>query len=233
MGTRAARFYRERNKSADIHVIPGGLDLSLYRPSDSAPRADVIFVGRLAAIKRLDVLLQAIGRVRDRMPAIDAVLVGEGPERPALERMTRALDLSDQVTFAGRQGDVARWIAGARVFVLTSETEGVSLSLMEALACGVPAVVPDVGDLADAVQDGVNGYIVPSREPAAFAERLVDLLTDESRRRRFAVQARQSALAYDRLAIARRWDELLGVSSPRAAQAPGLQDRAAAHASSQ
>jgi glycosyltransferase involved in cell wall biosynthesis len=167
------------------------------------------------------------------MPAIDAVLVGEGPERPALERMTRALDLSDHVTFAGRQRDVARWLAGARVFVLTSETEGVSLSLMEALACGVPAVVPDVGDLADAVQDGVNGYVVPSREPEAFAERLVDLLTDESRRRRFAVQARQSALAYDRLAIARLWDELLGVSSPRAVQAPGLQDRAAVHVSSQ
>jgi glycosyltransferase involved in cell wall biosynthesis len=233
MGTRAARFFRERNASADIHVIPGGLDLSLYRPSDSTPRADVIFVGRLAAIKRLDVLIEAISRARNRLPAIGAVLVGDGPERPALERMVRALDLSRHVTFAGRQSDVPRWLAGARVFILTSETEGVSLSLMEALACGVPAIVPDVGDLADAVQDGVNGYLIAGRDPAAFADRLVELLTDESTRRRFAAHARQSALGYDRRAIARRWDELLGASSGRPASAEGLQDRAAVHASSQ
>jgi glycosyltransferase involved in cell wall biosynthesis len=100
-------------------------------------------------------------------------------------------------------------LARARTFVLTSQSEGVSLSLMEALACGVPAVVANVGDLGDVLVHGVNGYLVDGDAAGAFADRLTELLSNETLRRRFAAAARSSAGEYGVDAIVRRWEEVL------------------------
>ena len=75
--------------------------------------------------------------------------------------------------------------------------------------CGLPAVVSDVGDLADLVENGVTGYLVPRRSPQLFAERIVELLSDEQTLRAFSQAARRSALRYETQATVRRWDRIL------------------------
>lgn len=214
MGHGAASFFQDRGVGAEFHVIPGGLDPSLYRPSDEPPVADIIFVGRLEPIKRPFLLLEAIARVKMRLPHVTALVVGDGQLRPALEDMARCLGLESTVTFAGHRPDVRELLPRSRVFVLTSESEGVALSLMEALACGVPAVVAQVGDLADVLVDGVNGYLVDSDRPEAFAVRILELLGSDARRRALAVAARRGAQAYSAPAITRRWDAVFGAGQP-------------------
>lgn len=209
MGSGARSFLRERGVASGIHVIPGGLDLAIYSPSNEPPRADVVFVGRLAAIKRPWLLLDAIAAARSRLGRMSAMIVGDGPLRAQLEDHARATGLGDAVTFTGHRSDAADLLARARVFVLTSQSEGVSLSLMEALACGVPAVVANVGDLSDVLADGVNGYLVNGDDALPFADRLVQLLSDEFLRRRFASAARAGADAYGVDAITRRWESVL------------------------
>jgi len=209
MGTSGRSFFRERGVTSDINVIPGGLDLALYTPSSEPPSVDVIFVGRLEPIKRPRLLLEAIAAARSRLGHLSATIVGDGALRRELEAHALAIGLGESVTFTGQRSDAVALLAQARIFVLTSQSEGVSLSLMEALACGVPGVVAQVGDLPDVLADGVNGFLVDSDDPLEFGNRLVQLLSDEPLRRRFAEAARRSAEAYGVAATTRRWDSVL------------------------
>lgn len=209
MGSGARSFLRDRGVASDIYVIPGGLDLALYRPSAEPPSTDIVFVGRLEPIKRPQLLLEAIAGVRSRLGRVSAMLVGDGVLRTELESSARRLGLDEAVIFTGHRSDAVDLLARARTFVLTSQSEGVSLSLMEALACGVPAVVANVGDLGDVLVHGVNGFLVEGDAPDAFADRLTELLSNETLRRQFATAARSSAAEYGVDAITRRWDEAL------------------------
>jgi glycosyltransferase involved in cell wall biosynthesis len=164
-------------------------------------------------------LIDAIRCAADRLPDIRLTIVGDGVLRGELEEQTRRLGLEQNVVFAGRRSDVRDLLPRARVFILTSETEGVALSLMEALACGVPAIAPRVGDLADVLADGVNGFLVDDHTPEAFAGRIVELLTNEPLRLRLAAGARRASVAYTVRAMSRRWEEALRPGPAEAAEA--------------
>ena len=138
-----------------------------------------------------------------------AAIVGDGPLREPLERLARELGIADRITFAGQQRDVPQWLRQSRVFVLTSESEGLALSLMEAMTCGVPAVVADVGDLRDLVTNGVNGYLVAERDPRHFAQRLAALLEDPDRYAACSDAARLAAERYEVHETVRLWDQVL------------------------
>ena len=92
-------------------------------------------------MKRVDHFHQAQARVARARPEACAFVVGDGPLLDDLQRQARDLGLADRVTFAGHQADVEGWLKQARVFVLTSDSEGLSLALMEGMLCGLPAVV--------------------------------------------------------------------------------------------
>lgn len=209
MGRRAVDFFRGRGVDTDFRVISGGIDTGRFAPASGAPEADVVFVARLSRVKRVDLLLRALALVVRARPRTNAIVVGDGPLFEELKADARALGLEAAVTFAGHQQDVAEWLRKGRVFLLTSDSEGLSLALMEAMLCGLPAVVSDVGDLPELVEHGVNGYLVAERTPEAFAAPLLDLLGDDARLARFSEAARTAALRYDVRETARRWDDLL------------------------
>ncbi len=209
MGTGAADFFRSKGVDTEFHVVSGGIDADQFWPSDERPLIDVILVGRLVAIKRIDVLLEAIRHVRRSVSDVRVAVVGDGELRETLAQRARDLGVSDCLEFAGHQRNVGDWLRRSKIFVLTSDSEGLALSVMEAMMCGLPAVVSNVGDLGDLVEDGVNGYLVPRRSPKVFAERIVDLLQDEQKLAAFSRAARRSAIRYDVATVTRQWDEIL------------------------
>jgi glycosyltransferase involved in cell wall biosynthesis len=209
MGTRAATFFADRGVKTAIHVVSGGIDSQRFRPASEIPSIDLILTGRLARIKRMDIFLQAVREVATKVPEVKAVIVGDGPLREELSSLSIQLGIDRNVEFVGRQCDVENWLRRARVFVLTSDSEGLSLAMMEAMMCGLPAVVSDVGDLGDLVENGVNGYRVPRRSPALFAGRIVELLLDDRKLAAFSQAARRSALRYESQATVKRWDSIL------------------------
>ena len=209
MGTRAAAFFRSQGVPSCIHVVPGGIDMSSFSPGWGEPSTDLVFLGRLVEVKRVDLFLEVVARVAKRLPNVKAAIIGDGPLRQTLEGQTRDLGIWKHVTFIGFAPDVGDCLRRMRIFVLTSHSEGLALSLMEAMTCGLPAVVANVGDLGDLVADGVNGYLVTERSPEAFASRIVDLLTDSAKYAAFSLAARRSALRYETAAAVRRWDDLL------------------------
>ncbi len=209
MGRQAISIFRQYGVETDFHVVSGGIDTSRFYVATEPPQADLILVARLVPIKRIDLFLEVIRRVRETLPQVSAVIVGDGPLRQALEEKAAALHISESVRFVGYHRDVEVWLRQAKLFVLTSQSEGLALSLMEAMLCGLPAVAPKVGDLGELVTDSVNGYLVEEHTPEVFADRILSLLTNSERYRQFAAAARASSERYEISAVVRVWNKIL------------------------
>jgi glycosyltransferase involved in cell wall biosynthesis len=132
--------------------------------------------------------------VRSRVPDAELAVVGSGDQMQPLVRLSRELGLQDAVRFVGRVGDAELfdWYAAANVFALPSSSEAQGIVALEAMACGLPVVVSAVGGLIGTVEDGRSGYLVPSGEPVALADRLAALLSDEQKRVEMGVVARET-----------------------------------------
>jgi len=209
MGHGAARFFRTHGVQTPVEVVPGGFDSDRFSVGSAERDIDCVLVARLAAVKRIDTFLEAFRRVVDRRPSAKAVICGDGELRTELTARATALGLDQAVQFVGLQTNVIPWLQRSRVFVLTSRTEGVALSLIEAMLCGAVPVVSDVGDLGDMVRHGENGYLVANRQPDQFAGFIQDVLDRPERRRAFSAAARETAAALSIERVATTWDAIL------------------------
>lgn len=137
-------------------------------------------VGRLVPIKDHQTLLAAV----QRLPEVHLALVGDGESRAELQAAVASLGLMDRVHFVGWwNGALSDVYADLDLAVLSSRNEGSPVALIEAHASGLAAVATDVGGVRSVVRDGVSGRLVPSQDPAALAEAIGDLLSDDGRRR--------------------------------------------------
>jgi glycosyltransferase involved in cell wall biosynthesis len=209
MGTKAVTFHRERGVRTRFNVVSGGIDSARFRMADAPCTFDMILVGRLAEVKCVDLFLRAVERVRRVAPGASAVVVGDGPLRAELEALAVELGIGEAVRFVGHQTNVEEWLRKAKIFMLTSASEGLALSLMEAMMSGLAPVVSDVGDLGDLVEHGVNGYLIGDRSAEAFARPVIELLSDDKLRETVAMAARQAAMCHETARVTRRWDEIL------------------------
>ena len=152
------------------------------------PRA--ITVARLDPVKDQQTLLRAARTVADRIPDVRIEIVGDGPERGALERLSRELQLQECLRFLGYREDVPSLLRRPQIFILSSISEGISLGLLEAMAAGLPVVATDVGGNREVVVDEVTGLLVPPRSPAALADAVLSLLLDPGRARALGIAGR-------------------------------------------
>ena len=160
----------------------------------------VVVVANLHPYKGHELFLRAIGLVRRRVPAVRAVLVGDGSERERLEHDVRERDLAGSVTFAGRVSDPRPFFARAHVAALASDTEGFPNALLEAMAMGRPVVARGVGGIPELVRDGEDGFLVGA-DPQEMADRLTSLLLDGDLRARqgTSANARAGTFTWDRV----------------------------------
>jgi len=165
---------------AKLLVIPNGVDTERFSPARrlegrqalqvSDETTVVGTVGRLNGIKDYPTLLTAFADVARRAEHVRLVFVGDGPQRAALEAAAAALGMKERVSFLGERTDVPALIAGLDVFVLPSIAEGMSNTLLEAMAAGRPVVATSVGGNPELVEDGVTGTLVPARLRTAHGE---------------------------------------------------------------
>jgi glycosyltransferase involved in cell wall biosynthesis len=193
-----------------VRVIRSGVDTQRFRPRDRAAarrRLDVaedacvvLFVGNLEPRKRVDVLLRAVCLARQKVPSVRLLIVGSGEsagvedQSAHLRRLAEDLESTDLVRFAGRLGEdqLLDAYAAADVFALASSSEAQGIVALEAMACGLPVVATAVGGLLGTIEDGVTGYLVPSGDTQALAERLTAVLTDASGRAGVGAAARRA-----------------------------------------
>jgi glycosyltransferase involved in cell wall biosynthesis len=178
-----------------VVAIPASVDEKRFRPRPSTPRWDVVAVAELISTKRLHDLVDAAALVVRQRPDLEVAVAGTGPLRAELVERAERAGVAEHVTFLGFRDDVPELYAQARVFVLPSRSEGLSVSLLEAMASGLPAVVSDVGEARDLVDDGTNGFLYPPGDVSALSELLLRLLGDPALCRQVGARAACDAVA--------------------------------------
>ena len=184
----------ERVPSVKIRTIHNGVDLDHYAyRGPRAGRTDLraVTVARLDPVKDQATLLRALRLIVDREPSFSVDVIGDGPARSELEALRAELHLERHCRFHGFQDDVRPFLAQADVFVLTSISEGIPLTLLEAMATGLPGIATDVGGNREVIVPGETGYLVPPRSPAAFAEAVLRLRTEPAELDRLGLGSRR------------------------------------------
>ena len=180
-----------------MHVVHCGVEPDSYDPVTHQGRGRrLLFVGRLAAVKGVAVLLESVALLRPDHPDIELTLAGDGPDRPLLEARAAELGITDRVRFLGyqSQSQVRELLRQTDVFVMASFAEGVPVVLMEAMAAGVPVVATRIAGIPELVEDGACGFLVAPGNPQALADKVSTLLEDAPLRNRFAVAGREKVI---------------------------------------
>jgi glycosyltransferase involved in cell wall biosynthesis len=192
-----SRFPRER-----VRVIHNGIEPAHQASALDRRRARMLLglderafvvttVARLDPVKDLGTLLDAFAFVRKRVASARLVIVGDGPERQRLAERAERDDLAGSVRITGYRSDVRALLPAADVYASSSISEGVSITILEAMATGIPVVATAVGGTPEILSDGTGGILVPSRDPVRMAIAIVSLAQDHRRRSALAAAARR------------------------------------------
>jgi glycosyltransferase involved in cell wall biosynthesis len=202
-----------------VLIIPNGVDTERFRPP---PGFDpgvvkhellggdypmVTNVARLVPQKAQHVLVEAAAQLAPTYPDARFVLVGDGPLRDEIRELAAARGISDRVVLTGIRTDIPQILAASDVFVLSSQWEGMPISLLEAMSAGAPAVATDVGGVGQVLQNGETGLLVPPGDPAALAVAIAACLDapEPARQRATAAQA-MMVQTYGMRAMIRKWE---------------------------
>jgi L-malate glycosyltransferase len=174
-------------------------------------------VGRLVPVKGFDLFLEVAAKLRRESSLVRFSLLGDGPLREALGRRVAELGLGDCVEFLAPRQDPIPYYRSLDLYINTSLHEGIPLSVLEAMACGIPVVSSAVGGIPEIVTHGQHGFLVEGRDPDRFAEPCRTLMQDDALRRRIGEQAAASTCAhFSASAMARAYRQLYGERAARA-----------------
>lgn len=206
--TEGARgFYPKRTQKKSA-IIPNGVFVTVpeaalpYREREKA----ICTTGSLRAVKRHDLLIAAFAEMRQTCPDYTLHIYGDGPLRETLQKQIEKLGLSDCVTLAGNVADVGAALTQHRIFVLTSDHEGMPNGLIEALACGCACVSTDCDfGPSELVKNGENGLLISTGDANAIAKALIALAQDEEAAETIALSAQEIAERLSPMQIAKRF----------------------------
>jgi glycosyltransferase involved in cell wall biosynthesis len=182
-------------------VIPNGVDVDRFQAARSPVAGRIVMLGRLARPKRPELVVRSLARVRERHPGAELWLVGDGPLRGEVEALAGSLGLAGAVRVTGRRDDVPKVLAEADCAVLASDYEGMPLSVLEAMAAGVPVVATSFGGIDELIEDGETGFVAESRSVDALAASLGRLLEDPELSLRLGAAGRRRAV--ERFSVSR------------------------------
>jgi glycosyltransferase involved in cell wall biosynthesis len=208
-----------------ILTLPKGIDTGLFTPG-SAPAPDPIVVStrQFRPEYRHEIILEAIATAKARVTGLKYIACGDGPCRDQLHGLAAELGIASQVEFHGRVNheDLPLRLRRAQVYVSVIAEDGVSASLLEAMACGAFPIVPDVEPNRDWIRHGSNGFLVPPHDPRVLADRIVEALND--------AELRHAARAINVRAIADRASMAANMREMERSYRALVPERAGAHA---
>lgn len=210
------RDLAQRRCPKTVDLIPNGVDTTFFsHPTAPATQRDIfeiLFVGRLSVHKDLPTLLRALKRLRaDLTLAARLTIIGDGPERAALEQLTRQLGLDGRVNFRGwmDRRHLREAYQKADVLVLPSLDEGMPNVVLEAMACGLPVVATSIKGIVDLVEDGQTGFLFPPGDDQALSNQLAQLIRNHELRRVMGAAVRRRAEEFSWKETARQYSELI------------------------
>ncbi|WP_447987234.1 glycosyltransferase family 4 protein [Nitrospira sp. Nam74] len=217
-----------------VHVIPNPVALSLYQrfpPQRKRAGNTIAAIGRLNDTKGFDILISAFSQVAYEHLDWSLVIIGEGPERSKLEAMAGALTLQDRVHFPGCIQDTIGFLRTVDLFIMSSHYEGFPMTLIEAMACGLPVISTRWDGAAEIIRDEIDGVLVTLNDPSALATAMNRLISDPSERKRLGEHAVEVSKRFNTDSIMNVWETLINPDERRTSydhniKAHGTQRRA-------
>lgn len=206
-------IFADRAHWEKMEIVHCGVEPHRYGQAEAPDGRHLVFVGRLAAVKGVAMLLRAVAELAPSHPDLRLTLIGDGPERADLEALSRNLGVAGRVTFAGArtQEEVAETLGTTNLFVLPSFAEGVPVVLMEAMASRLPVVTTRIAGIPELVEDGVSGRLVPPGNLEALSDAIAAVLADPPRARAMGEAGRAKVEAeFDIATQAARISRLFG-----------------------
>jgi glycosyltransferase involved in cell wall biosynthesis len=201
-------------KKDGVTFIPNGIDFEKILNSISKPnKFDLTYMGRLKCHKNLDHLIQVVSLLKEKGDSMTLQIIGDGPERKALEALVKELNISENVVFHGEiESDIEAysWMKTARIFVHPSTKEGGgSITVLEANACGLPVVAyrHENGIANELIDEGMNGYWVEEIDPKAMGKKIHQLLLDESQGQKIKDNSIKNAEKHDWINIGKEYED--------------------------
>lgn len=192
MGTRVSG---SRTLDEKIEIISHGVDTNKFRPIEESSREPTIISTRsLKSIYDVSTFIRSIPMVLKSFPDARFVVVGDGPEKGFLIRMADLSGVSNSVDFVGSvpSHKIPECLSSAGIYVSTSFSDGgIAVSTLEAMSSGLAPISTDVGDVRDWISDGINGFVVPTKDPVILAEQIVYLLQNRNVLKEFGIKSRE------------------------------------------
>lgn len=211
--TQGARNFFTKNKDERTYIIPNPVKLPPKVWNDNFAEAYIVSVGRIDLNhKRQDLLVKAFATIHSSHPDVKLKIVGTGSDKEKLQGMIDELGLRDSVVFTGQVTDVIKELENSRIFVLTSDFEGIPNALLEAMSCGMPVISTDCtpGGAAFLLgEENKYGILVPKGDEQAIAENINMLLENKALRENYGRNARQRVMDFTEEKIIKRWKEVM------------------------
>ncbi len=206
--TEEARSFFSDEIKAHSTILPNQIDDRFFDVCRDAERKDFISTGRLSTQKNYKVLIKAFSRIADKTDD-NLIIYGEGPLRSELELLIAELGLSERVFLPGLTDKVIDKVKNAKLYVLSSDYEGMPNALIEALAMGVPSICTDCGGGGprELIEDGVNGFLYPIRDIDALVEKFTFALENPDKMEQMALVARERANIYRPDRVFKQWHD--------------------------
>jgi 1,2-diacylglycerol 3-alpha-glucosyltransferase len=205
-----AETLKDVGLASPVGVVPNAIDTDFFRPIENDSEKEnakrhfgingfsIAYMGRLGYEKSIDVVIRAFAYMKKEMPDLTLMIIGDGPERRHLEQLVRELGLTDSVVFTGFQygEDLVRALHANDVFVTASKSENMPLSVLEAMAVGLPVISVREKGLAEIVKEGENGLFSKTDDEQDIATKTLSILSRPDTMREYGVASRKLALQY-------------------------------------
>jgi len=206
-GTKSKSFLK-KNQIEHIYIIPTACDIKKFLPKQNFKKYHLIFLGRLSKEKRIDRFVEIIKILKKKNYPIKALIVGSGPHENKILRSINNYGLNDYIHYLGWKDNVTKYLSRAKIFVLTSDNDQLPSALLEAMAMGLVPVVSNVGNLADVV-DLNNVVDLKGNCNERFANKIIELLTDEALYNQQSKQSVKRARKFSIEANSVRWESVI------------------------
>jgi len=189
-GTKTKEYLMQNGIDKEILVLPASVDMEKFSPETEKKEYDLLIVARFDPAKQVHIFLQVVAKVKKFKPDIRAGIVGDGDLREELTRLSHELSIEDNVEFLGYRHNVEDFYKLSKIYILTSKREGFPMVVLEAMGCGLPCVISNVGNVTDLAEDGYNAIVVQDcTDVDGFVNGIKKLLEDKTFYRKISENA--------------------------------------------
>lgn len=207
--TKEIKEYYNKRIQKKTHIIYNPVNEQVFKTLETVKKKRIISVGRLYPQKNQKMMIDAFSRVWKNFPDWQLVIFGEGFLRENLELKIKNLDLEKQILLPGLNKNVISEVAHSEIFCLSSDYEGMSNAMIEAMCVGTPIITTKVSGTGELIRDGENGLLVDIGDTEGLARAFEKLLADEQLRHRLAAEAKKSTPKFKTETVIKKWEELI------------------------